>query len=82
MTTNTEKNTVTFLREKTKVDTLDTIANALDRPRSYIINKALDEYIEFHNRQLEKIDRGLSDAKAGKFATKKELAETFSGDFL
>lgn len=82
MSSKTAKSTVTFLRDKKHVASLDKIAEALDRPRSYVINEALDEYTEFYNRQLAKIDRGLADAKAGRFVSAKQWEETLKGDYL
>ena len=52
---------------------LDGIAEALDRDRSYVVKEALDAYIEVHRWQIGHIQRGLREAKAGKFASPAEV---------
>ncbi|MDH3910327.1 MAG: ribbon-helix-helix domain-containing protein [Rhodospirillales bacterium] len=46
------KETVTFRVDSEKKDALDTIATGLDRDRSYVLNQAIDAYIETHRWQL------------------------------
>lgn len=48
-------------------EALDLIAAALDRDRSYVVNEALEDYIDTHRWQIEHIRRGLSEADAGRF---------------
>ncbi|MBI4875745.1 MAG: CopG family transcriptional regulator, partial [Acidobacteria bacterium] len=54
---------------------LDSIASALDRDRSYIVNQALAAYVELHRWQLEHIRRGLSEAQAGTFVPAAEAGK-------
>ncbi|MCE5307845.1 MAG: ribbon-helix-helix protein, CopG family [Acidobacteriales bacterium] len=55
---------------------LDAIAAALDRDRSYIVNEALDAYIEMHQWQIEHIQRGLADARTGRFVPDTQVNTT------
>jgi predicted transcriptional regulator len=55
---------------------LDAIATALDRDRSYIVNEALDAYIEMHQWQIEHIQRGLAEARAGRFVPDAQVDRT------
>jgi len=74
--------TVTFLREDSAIAEIDAIAKAMDRPRSYIINQALDNYSAFNKQQLAKIDRGIADAQAGRFVSEDQWQDTLSCDYL
>jgi predicted transcriptional regulator len=73
-----DKVTVSFrMSEKTKA-ALDRIAASMERDRSFVLNEAISEFIERQNAYSESIRRGLSEAKAGTFATETEVEEAFS----
>ena len=52
---------------------LDGIATALDRDRTYVVNQALEAYIDVHQWHIEHIQQGLREAKAGKFASEAQV---------
>ena len=54
------------------------IAATLDRDRTYIVNQALEAYIDVHQWQIDHIRRGLREADAGKFATEAEVKRTIA----
>ena len=54
-------------------DALDAIAETLDRDRSYVVNEALEAYLQTHRWQIEHIEQGLREANAGKFVSKAEV---------
>ena len=56
---------------------IDELATAQDRDRSYIINQALDAYLEVMEWQLAHIKEGLRQAEAGEFATDDEIKAAF-----
>jgi predicted transcriptional regulator len=58
-------------------DRLDAIAEAIDRPRSWVVNCALEAFVEAETWQIEEIKRGLAEADAGEFATDGEVDATF-----
>jgi len=58
-------------------DRLDAIAEAIDRPRSWVVNRALAAFVESETWQIEEIRRGLKEADAGEFATDGEIEATF-----
>ncbi len=72
------KETVTFRMDSDKKDALDKIAAGLDRDRSYVLNQAIDAYIETHRWQIAHIEEGLRQADAGEFATDEEVAAAFT----
>ena len=66
--------TVSFRLPNEKKNALDAIAAAQDRDRSYVLNEAIDAYLEVHGWQIEHIKKGIRQAGLGKFATKTEVA--------
>lgn len=49
--------------EKRKV--LDSLAESMDRPRSYLVEQAIDQYIEHHAWMLERIAEARAEADRG-----------------
>jgi predicted transcriptional regulator len=58
-------------------DRLDAIAEAIDRPRSWVVNGALGAFVASETWQIEEIKRGLAEADAGEFVTDAEVEATF-----
>lgn len=52
---------------------LDAIAEARDRDRSYLVKEALQEYLENQKWHIERIKKGLAEAKAGKFVPEAKM---------
>ena len=61
-----EKHTISFRIDGDKVDALDTLAEALDRDRSYLLNEAVASYLEVQRWQIDHIKRAVRQADAGK----------------
>lgn len=57
---------------------LKTIAAAMDRPRSWVISRAIEQFVNEQAWQIEEIKRGLAEADAGEFASDAEVAAVFS----
>lgn len=72
------KETITFRLDTDKRAALDEIADGLDRDRSYILNEAIDLYLEVHRWQVEHILEGVCQADNEEFATDEEVAEAFA----
>jgi predicted transcriptional regulator len=72
------KTTITFRVDVDKREALDAIAEVADRDRSYVLNEAIDAYLDAHQWQIEHIKKGLRQAEAGQFATEKEVAKAFA----
>jgi RHH-type rel operon transcriptional repressor/antitoxin RelB len=72
------RETISFRLESEKREALDAVASALDRDRSYIINEAIEAYLDIHRWQLDHIREGLRQANAGEFATEAEVKSAFS----
>lgn len=72
-----EKVNVTCRLPAEDVAFLDSIATNMERDRSYLIKKAVEEYIASQRWQLEEIDRGLTEIDAGEFASDEEVEAAF-----
>lgn len=57
--------TVSFRTDAKKVEELDSLAAAQDRDRSYLLNEAVDYYLDLQRYHIEAIKEGIRDADAG-----------------
>ena len=55
----------TVRAEASIVHQLDQIAGSLDRSRNYLVNQAIQEYLDAHVWQIEKISQGVEAADRG-----------------
>ena len=56
---------------------LDAIAKAIDRPRSWVVNRALEAFVDSEAWQIDEIKRGIAEADADEFASEAEVAALF-----
>jgi RHH-type transcriptional regulator, rel operon repressor / antitoxin RelB len=71
------KNVLTVCVSAELKDRLDAVADAIDRPRSWVVNRALEAFVESEAWQIEEIKRGLAEADAGEFASEAEVEVIF-----
>lgn len=71
------KETIAFRLDEGKRVALDAIAQSLDRDRSYVINEAIENYLEVHQWQIEEIKKAIAEADAGKFASEEKVNNFF-----
>jgi predicted transcriptional regulator len=71
---NAEK-TISFRADAEKIDALDSLAAAQDRPRSYLINEAITNYIELHAYQDALVLKGLEEMQKGRVVSHEEVAK-------
>ena len=57
---------VTIRAAKEMVEEIDALASAMDRSRNYVINQAIQQYLDANAWQVERIKAGLDDARAGR----------------
>jgi len=67
-----EKQIISVRLPADKVAALDSLAESLDRDRSYLVNEAVDGYLETQRYHGEQIEQGLKDAKAGRWVEHSE----------
>lgn len=49
-----------------KVAEIDAMAAAMDRSRNYIVNQAIEQYLEANAWQMQRIGEGIAAAQGGK----------------
>ncbi|MCG8369759.1 MAG: ribbon-helix-helix protein, CopG family [Proteobacteria bacterium] len=64
--------------ERKKVRKLDKLAAQQDRSRNYLVNQAIDQYLELLAWQDERIKEGIKAADAGRFASDAEMDAIFN----
>ena len=65
--------TISFRADAEKIDALDSLAAAQDRPRSYLINEAISNYIELHAYQDALVRKGLEEMRKGRLVSHGEV---------
>lgn len=78
-TTEINKDTVTFRIPTQKRTELDRVADELLRDRSFVLNEAVDAYLDTKHWQIAHIESGLKDAKARKFASTRDIDRAYHG---
>jgi predicted transcriptional regulator len=68
----TEK-TISFRAAAEKIEALDSLAAAQNRPRSYLINEAISNYIELHAYQDALVREGLEEMRKGRVVSHEEV---------
>ncbi len=67
--------TISFRAVADKIDALDALAAAQDRPRSYLINEAISNYIELHAYQDALVRKGLEEMRKGRVTSHEEVVK-------
>lgn len=65
--------TVSFRTNSKKVEALDALAAAQARDRSYLLNEAIDQYLELQRYHIELIEEGVRQADAGRVVGHSEV---------
>lgn len=68
-----EKQTVSFRIDATKLEALDSLAEILDRDRTYLLNEAVHNYLDVQQWQMEHIQEGIRQADAGETVSHAEI---------
>lgn len=71
------RETIAFRIDQGKRAELDRLAKAIDRDRSYVLNEAVDAYLDVHAWQTAHIEEGLRQADAGEFADDADVAAAY-----
>ena len=72
------KTTLSFRTDPEIRDTLDRLAAARRRDRSFLINEAIENYIADIEWEKQRILEGIDDARRGDFATDEEVEAVFA----
>jgi predicted transcriptional regulator len=68
-----EKINVTCRLAADDVAFLDKLAGNLERDRSYLIKKAVSDYVALHRWQIDEVESAIKEADAGDFATDQQV---------
>jgi predicted transcriptional regulator len=71
----TSEKTISFRAVAEKIDTLDSLAAAQDRSRSYLINEAITNYIDLHAYQDALVQNGLEEMRTGRVVSHAEVVK-------
>jgi predicted transcriptional regulator len=69
----TETKAVSFRTQRSKLEAIDRLAGVQHRDRSYILNEAIDQYLDVQNYHASLVGQGLRDAEAGKVVSHEEV---------
>ena len=67
--------TISFRAVAETIDKLDSLAAAQDRPRSYLINEAINNYIELHAYQDALVRNGLEEMRKGQVISHDDIVK-------
>ena len=65
--------TVSFRAVAEKIEALDSLAAAQERPRTYLINEAITNYIELHAYQDALVRKGLEEMHNGRVLSHEQV---------
>ena len=65
--------TISFRAVAEKIKALDSLAAAQERPRSYLINEAITNYIELHAYQDALVQKGLEEMRKGRVVSHEQV---------
>jgi predicted transcriptional regulator len=67
--------TISFRAAADKIEALDSLAATQDRPRSYLINEAINNYLELHAYQDALVREGLEEMRKGRVVSHEEVVK-------
>ena len=68
-----DKQIVSFRLDTDKIGALDTLAEARDRDRTYLLNEAVEAYLDAQRWHVDQIKAGLRQADAGELIDHAEI---------
>jgi len=72
------KATLSFRTDEETKSRLDSLAGSQRRDRSFLINEAIEQYLELNDWQETQIRAGIEEADRGEFATEEEVEAVFA----
>jgi predicted transcriptional regulator len=64
---------ITVRTAQETIDEIDALAAAMDRSRNYVVNQALERYLEANAWQIERIKAGIAAADEGRVRPAEEV---------
>jgi predicted transcriptional regulator len=72
-----DKQTVSFRLDSEKVNTLDALADAMARDRTYLLNEAVVAYLDVQQWHIDQIKAGIRQADAGTLIDHAQVRKRF-----
>ena len=72
-----DKQTISFRLDSEKLTALDTIAGALDRDRTHVLNEAVTAYLDVQQWHVDQIKMGIRQANTGKLVDHAQVKKMF-----
>ncbi len=69
------KDTFSVRLDPEKRAKLDDLAASMDRPRSYLVSQAIDQYLDYHAWKLDRVVEGIAAADRGDTVSHGDLFE-------
>lgn len=69
--------TTTVRMEDEVLDRIDHLASELSRPRSWVINQAIERYLEYEEWFVCEVKAGLDEVERGEVGTDEEVKAAF-----
>ena len=73
-----KKQLISFQIDSDKVDALDVMAKALERDRTYLLNEAVEAYLDVQQWQVEHIKASIKQADAGLLIDHRKIKKLIS----
>jgi predicted transcriptional regulator len=73
-----ERKTISFRIRPAAVKALDALAQSLDRDRTYLLNQAVDHFLELNEYHVRLIERGVRAAHRGDFVPDAQIKKLFA----
>jgi predicted transcriptional regulator len=73
MTTTTKREQVSFKLETNTKRRLEALAAATRRTKTFVLEEAINQYLDVNEWQIKSIEEGLADAKAGRIINHETL---------
>ena len=67
--------TTTFRTDEEKLKQIDKMAKSLNRSRNWVINEALDRYMEYEEWFVNQVEEGLRDVENGNVVSHEQMRE-------
>ena len=67
--------TVSFRMSAAAVRTLDALAETMERDRTYLLNAAVQHYLDLNAYHIKLVEKGLRAAKAGDFVPDAQMSK-------
>lgn len=70
-----EKDTFSVRIDPDKRARLDSLAARMDRPRSYLVSQAIDQFLDYHAWKADRVSEGAAAAERGETVEHDDLFE-------